>query len=117
MYHLGHYPGVTLGGTCVVWGEIYEISAELERQLDEIEQVWPKPTGEYAKREIPVQLAEKPRDTTDSSPDVLHTLRCIVYEINPERVVGQANIESGDWVLSTAPPVLVGIAAHSGAGS
>lgn len=110
MYHLGDYPGVQLGGTCRVWGEIYGISPELERRLDEIEQVWPQQTGEYDKREMCVALAQS--ELADDLRAELQmgeglTLTCIVYEINPERVTGRASIDSGDWIKSTAPPVLV----------
>ncbi|MBX3659183.1 MAG: gamma-glutamylcyclotransferase [Ramlibacter sp.] len=85
MYHFGRYPGVTLGGASEVVGEVYEISEELERVLDEIEEVYPQQTNEYAKRFVDVDLHGKP-------------LRCIVYEIHPGRVAGRPCIASGDWV-------------------
>jgi gamma-glutamylcyclotransferase (GGCT)/AIG2-like uncharacterized protein YtfP len=110
LYHLGHYPGVQLGGTCQVWGEIYAISPALERRLDEIEQVLPEPTGEYDKREMLVEVARE--DLANGMPAMVADapavqLRCIVYEINPDRIVGRASIESGDWIKSTAPSALV----------
>lgn len=106
MYHLGDYPGVLLGGSCRVWGEIYAISPELERQLDAIEQVWPLPTGEYDKREMAVALEEGATDGTRPLPSEGEgrKLRCIVYEINPNRVAGHPSIDSGDWIKSTASP-------------
>jgi gamma-glutamylcyclotransferase (GGCT)/AIG2-like uncharacterized protein YtfP len=110
LYHLGHYPGVQLGGTCRVWGEIYAIAPELERQLDEIEQVLPEPTGEYEKREMMIEVAraELADELQPMAPvgDGLK-LNCIVYEINPDRIVGRASIDSGDWIKSTAPAALV----------
>jgi gamma-glutamylcyclotransferase (GGCT)/AIG2-like uncharacterized protein YtfP len=61
MHHLGSYPGLVLGGQGTVHGEVYAIDAELERVLDEIEEVWPQQTGEYAKREVAVWLdAQQP---------------------------------------------------------
>ena len=45
MYHLGRYPGVLLGGPHDVAGEVYAISAELERVLDEIEELYPQQTN------------------------------------------------------------------------
>ena len=110
LYHLGHYPGVQLGGTCQVWGEVYAISLELERRLDEIEQVLPEPTGEYEKREMQVlvarvELADDLQAVAPAGEGV--KLSCIVYEINPDRIVGRASIDSGDWIKSTAPAALV----------
>ncbi|MFS2034520.1 gamma-glutamylcyclotransferase [Polaromonas sp. CT11-55] len=89
MHHLGSYPGLVLGGTDVVRGEVYAVSPELERVLDEIEEVWPQQTGEYTKREVVVQL--------DSTPP--RELLCVLYEISPERTRGKPVIAGGDWVL------------------
>lgn len=86
LYHLGRYPGVRLDGDGVVQGEVYEVAPALERILDEIEEVYPQQTNEYAKRECPVALADG------------RTLRCFVYEIAPGRVRGCPVIASGDWV-------------------
>lgn len=85
LYDLGSYPGVRLGGVRWVQGEIYQISPELERQLDEIEEVWPQQTGEYARREVLVECA-------------VTALTCLVYEAAETRTEGQRLIESGDWV-------------------
>jgi len=89
MHHLGSYPGLVLGGTGVVHGEVYAVSPELERVLDEIEEVWPQQTGEYTKREVVVQLDSTPR----------RELLCVLYEISPERTLGKPVIAGGDWVL------------------
>ena len=88
LYHLGEYPGLLPSETCSVYGEVYEISAELERLLDEIEEVWPQPSGEYRKREQLVRLDE-------TGIDIL----CIVYEIAADRIPGMPVIAGGDWVL------------------
>ena len=85
LYHLGSYPGVRLGGHNWVQGEIYQIDAELERRLDEIEGILPQPTGEYIRREIVVQSAGS--DVT-----------CLVYELAAARASGKDVISSGDWV-------------------
>lgn len=86
MYHLGRYPGVVLdpGGPAVI-GEVYAITPELERRLDEIEELYPQQTNEYFKREVDVQVADR-------------TIMCIVYEINPQYVQGRPVVASGDWV-------------------
>ena len=92
MHHLGSYPGLVLGGTGVVHGEVYAVSPELERVLDEIEEVWPQQTGEYTKREVVVQL--------DTIPP--RELLCVLYEISLERTRGRPVIAGGDWVLHRA---------------
>ena len=97
MHHLGSYPGLVLGGPGVVQGEVYAVSAELERVLDQIEEVWPQQTGEYTKREVVVQL------DANAEPSGLRgearELLCVLYEIAPERTQGKPVIASGDWVL------------------
>lgn len=97
LYDLGPYPGLLLGGQGWVTGEVYAISAELERQLDTIEDVWPEPTGEYSKREVAVQL--RPGAAADPALEG-QTVSCLVYEINPERTRGRPLIRSGDWRAS-----------------
>jgi gamma-glutamylcyclotransferase (GGCT)/AIG2-like uncharacterized protein YtfP len=90
MHHLGSYPGLVLGAPGTVHGEVYAVSPELERVLDEIEEVWPQQTGEYAKREVAVQMEQG---------DAARELLCVLYEIAPERTQGKPVIDSGDWVL------------------
>ena len=90
MIELGSYPGLVLGAPGRVMGEVYEISAALERQLDVIEEVRPAPNGEYIKREIAVQLeceTALPRDVV-----------CLVYVLAPGQASGKAVIAGGDWV-------------------
>ena len=101
LYDLGPYPGMRLVAGCedMVRGEVYGISAELERQLDEIEEVWPQQSGEYAKREVVLSL-----DQLSLHPAVFNAgkglaqLSCLVYEIAQERSRGRPVIASGDWV-------------------
>lgn len=95
LYDLGPYPGLVLGGEGRVLGEVYAISAELERQLDEIEEVWPQQTGEYSKREVAVRL-----DGAASSTGPV----CLVYEINAARLAGCPVISGGDWRHRTPTP-------------
>ena len=85
LYNLGSYPGVRLGGAQWVQGEVYQITSELERQLDEIEEVWPQQTGEYVKREVVVRCAGV-------------ELICLVYEVVERRTQGRVVIEPGDWL-------------------
>jgi gamma-glutamylcyclotransferase (GGCT)/AIG2-like uncharacterized protein YtfP len=102
MHHLGSYPGLVLGAPGTVHGEVYAVSAELERILDEIEEVWPQQTGEYAKREVMVRL-EPGHGEAASAPAAPHgsmpRLLCVLYEIAPERTEGKPVIAGGDWVL------------------
>ncbi|CAN5590991.1 gamma-glutamylcyclotransferase [soil metagenome] len=85
LYQLGWYPGLVLGGESRVVGEVYRITEQLERRLDEIEEIWPEPTNEYFKLLISVEVKGV-------------MLECIVYEINPERIEGKPLITSGDWL-------------------
>lgn len=85
MYHLGGYPGVTLGGAGRIIGEVYAVSPALEKKLDAIESEYPAQSDEYFKREIEVNVNGK-------------ILACHVYEINPAYTQGKPMIASGDWV-------------------
>jgi gamma-glutamylcyclotransferase (GGCT)/AIG2-like uncharacterized protein YtfP len=85
MYHLGAYPGVVLGGSNQVVGEVYAISAPLQQVLDEIEEVYPQQRDEYFKRVVRVDVQG-------------NEIPCVVYEINPVYIVGRPAIKSGDWV-------------------
>ncbi|HYW58035.1 MAG TPA: gamma-glutamylcyclotransferase family protein [Polaromonas sp.] len=96
LYDLGPYPGIVLGGAGRVVGEVYEVSLELERVLDEIEEVWPQQTGEYQKREVTVQGVES--RVSDSQ-----ELHCFVYEISTNRIQGCPVIASGDWMFERQP--------------
>ncbi len=97
LYDLGPYPGVVLGGSGRVTGEVYAISAELERQLDVIEEVWPQQTGEYSRQQVRVQVR-----APGTAFETLE-LDCLVYEINPARTAGKPVIASGDWLESRRP--------------
>lgn len=85
LYNLGSYPGLRLGGDRWVQGEVYQITPELERLLDEIEEVWPQETGEYVRQEVVVRCVEV-------------ALTCLVYEVSELRAQDWGVIESGDWV-------------------
>jgi gamma-glutamylcyclotransferase (GGCT)/AIG2-like uncharacterized protein YtfP len=92
LYDLGAYPGVRLGGSQFVCGEVYQIDPELERQLDEIEEVWPQQTGEYTRQEVRVALTGV---SIGSGPGTGQN--CLVYEIADKRTSGMPVIASGDW--------------------
>jgi gamma-glutamylcyclotransferase (GGCT)/AIG2-like uncharacterized protein YtfP len=87
LYHLDWYPGLTLGGeeAVTVVGEVYEIGPQLEALLDHIEHIVPGEASEYFKRELAVEVQGK-------------QLQCLVYEINPDRVLGKQSIGHGDWI-------------------
>jgi gamma-glutamylcyclotransferase (GGCT)/AIG2-like uncharacterized protein YtfP len=85
LYHLGRYPGLLLTGSTAVVGEIYGITPELERVLDEIEEVYPQRSDEYSKQLVPVDVNGR-------------TLLCLVYEVNPLRLQDRSVIVCGDWV-------------------
>jgi gamma-glutamylcyclotransferase (GGCT)/AIG2-like uncharacterized protein YtfP len=85
LFNLGRYPGIILGGTEPVVGEVWGISRALELKLDEIEMLYPTATDEYRKRDLPVLCNGSLID-------------CIVYEINPSYTVNKPVIAHGDWV-------------------
>lgn len=89
LYHLGDYPGMTLGGDAWVQGEVYAIDPRLEPALDEIEDLGSHPTDEYVKREILVDV-------------VGDALRCLVYEINPKYAQPELRVHDGDWMKAIA---------------
>ena len=84
LYRLGAYPGMTLGGSEQVQGEVYAIDPALEPLLDEIEDLGSHPTDEYIKRHIDVEVGGR-------------TLRCLVYEINPRYAISALRVPGGDW--------------------
>jgi gamma-glutamylcyclotransferase (GGCT)/AIG2-like uncharacterized protein YtfP len=88
LYDLSRYPGVRIGGENWVQGEVYQITPELERQLDEIEEVWPQQTGEYERREVGLSCAGL-------------ELVCLIYEVAERRSHGRKVIASGDWLHVT----------------
>lgn len=94
LYDLGAYPGIALtgpdsegDGRLPVLGEVYAITPALERRLDEIEEIWPKPSGEYVKREVQLALKETGMQ-----------LSCLVYEIAPAFLRGAPRLLHGDWM-------------------
>ena len=93
LYDLGAYPGVRLGGSKLVHGEVYHISPELERQLDEIEEVWPQQTGEYTRQDVRVAFTDAPVGYGRGSGQT-----CLVYEITDKCTSGMPVISTGDWL-------------------
>lgn len=87
MYHLGDYPGVVLTDALEynIVGEVYAITSELEKVLDEIEMIYPQQRDEYNKRMVKVWVGAR-------------QLSCLFYEINPAYITGKPVIASGDWV-------------------
>lgn len=87
MYHLGAYPGVVLTDALQdnIVGEVYAITPELEKMLDEIEMIYPQQRDEYSKRKVIVRVGAR-------------QLSCLFYEINPAYITGKPVIASGDWV-------------------
>jgi gamma-glutamylcyclotransferase (GGCT)/AIG2-like uncharacterized protein YtfP len=88
LYHFDWYPGLTLGGeqAVTVVGEVYRIGPELEAILDGIEGIAEGGDSEYFKREAAVAMQGGSVD-------------CLLYEINPRRVMGRQPIGHGDWIL------------------
>ena len=91
LYDLGSYPGLALGAGGEVIGEVYQVTAAVERLLDEIEEVWPQDSGEYTRSHVPVALQAGPAGA-------VHERVCLVYAVNPARTQGKPVIAGGDWV-------------------
>ena len=89
LYHLGAYPGMTLGGNQWVLGEVYAIDPALEPALDEIEDLGSHPTDEYQKRDILVDVEGL-------------SVACLVYEINPRYALPALRVEGGDWLKAVS---------------
>jgi gamma-glutamylcyclotransferase (GGCT)/AIG2-like uncharacterized protein YtfP len=86
MYHLGDYPGVLLTDASDhnIVGEVYAISPELEKVLDEIEMIYPQQHDEYSKRTVIALVGAR-------------QISCLFYEINAAYIVDRPVIDSGDW--------------------
>lgn len=91
LYHLGAYPGMTLGGDEWVLGEIYAFDPVLEPVLDEIEDLGAHPTDEYVKRRILVEVGGE-------------TVDCLVYEINARYALPALRVVGGDWMQVMESP-------------
>jgi gamma-glutamylcyclotransferase (GGCT)/AIG2-like uncharacterized protein YtfP len=85
LYNRGWYPGIRLGGEQSVWGEVYQVSAQLLAQLDELEEVAPVPSGEYQRIQMKVECAGQ-------------QLVCDIYELSEHCAAQSTPIAEGDWV-------------------
>ena len=85
LYNRGWYPGMRLGGEQSVLGEVYQVSAQLLAQLDELEEVAPVPSGEYQRIQMEVECAGQ-------------KLVCYIYELSEHCAAQSTVIEEGDWV-------------------
>lgn len=81
LYDLGAYPGLLLNeSNSLVSGEVYEVDDETLSKLDDFEA-----SSNYLRKQV------------DISPGT-HSIRCWVYEPDPEFYSPQALITSGDWI-------------------
>lgn len=94
LHDLGAYPGVVLGGTGRVKGEVYVVERWVEAALDALEEVADDDSGEYIKRRVSVEVGTV-------------WVECLVYEIHPSRIAGRSVIGSGDWIAHAALQVEV----------
>ena len=85
LFDLGAYPGAVLGGEGLVHGEVYCITRGVEAALDVLEGVVEDGSGEYAKREVRVDVGGA-------------VFECLAYEIQATRIAGRPVIASGDWM-------------------
>jgi gamma-glutamylcyclotransferase (GGCT)/AIG2-like uncharacterized protein YtfP len=81
LYDFGEYPGLRLGESgSAVAGEVYEVSEEILRKLDDIEA-----PAFYSRSEVEVSLGGG-------------TLKCWVYEPDLSLYPSRTPIASGDWI-------------------
>lgn len=81
LYDFGEYPGLRLGESgSEVAGEVYEVSEEVLRKLDDIEA-----PAYYSRREVEVSLGGE-------------SVTCWVYEPDLNLYPRRTPIESGDWI-------------------
>ena len=85
LYNRGWYPGIRLGSEQSVLGEVYQVSAQLLAQLDELEEVAPVPSGEYQRIQMKVECAGQ-------------QLVCDIYELSEHCAAQSTPIAEGDWV-------------------
>ena len=85
LYDRGWYPGIQLGGSHQVLGEVYEVSDELLAQLDVLEEIAPTPSGEYQRVQAGLVCGER-------------TLSCHIYELTPAVARQSPLISEGDWL-------------------
>jgi len=89
LYNCGWYPGMRLGGEQSVLGEVYQVSAQLLAQLDELEEVAPVPSGEYQRIQMEVECAGQ-------------ELICCIYELSEHCAAQSTLLAEGDWVKFVA---------------
>lgn len=81
LYDFGEYPGLRLGESGLhVAGEVYEVSEEVLRKLDDIEA-----PAYYSRREVEVSLGDG-------------TVKCWIYEPDLSLYPSRTLIASGDWI-------------------
>ena len=89
LYDLGAYPGLFLNasGICIK-GEVYKVTAEILKELDEIEGFnrTDLEASYYFRKNVEVSLEDRTR------------LQCWVYECNPKKFNRKDLISSGDWI-------------------
>ena len=90
LFDLGPYPGLLLAhageqAPVDVLGEVYAVSPTVEQQLDVLEEIHGQPDDEYVRRHVSVNVGGQ-------------SCICLVYEINPQRVLGRPLINHGDWI-------------------
>jgi len=81
LFDLGAYPGFLHDGSnSLVVGEVYEVSDETLKELDDFESA-----SHYWRKQVKISLDA-------------HTKKCWIYAPNPEALAGRTPITSGDWI-------------------
>jgi gamma-glutamylcyclotransferase (GGCT)/AIG2-like uncharacterized protein YtfP len=89
LHDLGPYPGLVMGGSEWVIGEIYRIDPAIEPALDRLEEVWPDRTGEYRRVLAWVIADYQGREQASAA---------LVYEMDARIARAWPVIAGGDWI-------------------
>ena len=89
LFSLGDYPGIQLGPSGWVVGEVYTLSPELESVLDEIEGITPVSDGQYQKVSVEVWVGSQ-------------NLNCLIYAATIGALARGTYMVSGDWMTRGA---------------
>jgi len=102
MYDLGNYPGVVKGDG-IIHGEVYEVSDETLRILDQVEDFNGSPDDLYVREKIKVYFDYKRRYSLDN-------VNIYVYN---QTIEGREVIEDGDYSKYAGMPVILNYFAYA----
>lgn len=91
LHDLGGYPGLVLGRSDWVVGELYGVDPEAQVWLDRLEEVWPQRSGEY--RRVQALVVHEGLNLP---------CRALLYEMDSAVARAWPRIPGGDWIAHQA---------------